>query len=52
VPGSVGTTGRTGTAGTTGVAGQPGALRDNAATRAVDGTLGTNISGENPTRKV
>jgi len=49
VPGSVGATGRTGT---TGAAGQPGALRDNAATRAVDGTLGTNISGENPTRKV
>lgn len=37
---------------TTGVTGQPGALRDNAATRAVDGTLGTNVSGENPTRKV
>jgi len=49
VPGSVGTTGTTGT---TGAAGQPGALRDNAATRAVDGTLGTNISGENPTRKI
>ena len=34
-----------------GVAGQPGALRDNAATRAVDNTLGINVSGENPTRK-
>ncbi len=31
---------------------QPSALRDNAATRAVDSTLGTNVSGENPTRKV
>lgn len=37
---------------TTGTTGQPSALRDNAATRAVDGTLGTNVSGENPTRKV
>jgi len=35
---------------TTGAAGQPSALRDNAATRAVDSTLGTNVSGENPTR--
>ena len=30
--------------------GEPSALRDNAATRAVDKTLGTNVSGENPTR--
>jgi len=37
---------------TTGGTGQPGALRDNAATRAVDSTLGTNVSGEKPTRKV
>lgn len=36
----------------TGSSGQPSALRDNAATRAVDGTLGTNVSGENPSRKV
>lgn len=43
------TTAGTQTAGTTG---QPSALRDNAATRAVDGALGTNVSGENPTRKV
>jgi stress response protein YsnF len=47
VPGSMGTAHST-----TGVTGQPSALRDNAATRAVDGTLGTNVSGENPTRKV
>ncbi len=47
VPGSVSATRRT-----TGAAGQPSALRDNAATRAVDSTLGTNVSGENPTRKV
>jgi uncharacterized protein (TIGR02271 family) len=55
VPGSVSgaqTVGTTGTAGTTGTTGQPSALRDNAATRAVDNTLGTNVSGENPTRKV
>jgi len=56
VPGSVGTTRTTtgtttGTTGT-GVAGQPGGLRDNAATRAVDSTLGTNVSGENPGRRV
>lgn len=36
----------------TGVAGQPGGLRDNAATRAVDGTFDTNISGEMAARKV
>ncbi len=47
VPGSIGTA-----QSTTGVTGQPSALRDNAATRTVDGTLGTNVSGENPTRKV
>ena len=41
----------TGTTGTTGTTGQPSALRDNAATRAVDSTLGTNVSGENPGRK-
>ncbi len=35
---------------TTGTAAQPGTLRDNAATRAVDKTLNTNVSGENPTR--
>ena len=58
VPGSTtaartaGTTQATGTTGTTGTTGQPSALRDNAATRAVDSTLGTNISGENPDRKV
>jgi len=56
VPGSVSTTrtttGTTGITGTTGTSGQPSALRDNAATRAVDSTLGTNVSGENPTRKV
>jgi len=53
VPGSMSATRTTtGTTGTTGTAGQPGALRDNAATRAVDSTLGTNVSGENPTRKV
>ena len=34
-----------------GVTGQPGALRDNAATRAADKTLGTNVSGENLARK-
>ena len=55
VPGSATaarTTGTTGTVGTTtGTAGQPSALRNNAATRAVDGALGTNVSGENPTRK-
>ena len=33
-----------------GGSGEPGPLRDNAATRAVDKTLGTNVSGENPTR--
>ena len=46
MPGSVSTT-RSGA----GVAGKPGALRDSAATRAVDNTLGTNVSGENPARK-
>ena len=46
LPGSVSTT-RSGA----GVAGQAGPLRDNAATRAVDNTLGTNVSGENPARK-
>ena len=58
VPGSAGVTGTTGTqtgtmatGATTGTTGQPGALRDNAATRAVDSTLGTNVSGENPGRK-
>ena len=35
-----------------GVAGGPGTLRDNAATRAVDKTLGTNVSGEAPGSKV
>ena len=52
--GTVGTTEPTyptGTTGTTGTTGQPGGLRDNAATRAVDNTLGTNVSGENPSRK-
>ena len=34
------------------VAGTPNPVRDNAATRAVDRTLGTNVSGENPARKV
>ncbi len=61
VPGSMGTaqttgtthgSGTVGTTGTAGTTGQPGGLRDNAATRAVDNTLGTNVSGENPTRKV
>ena len=55
-PGSTATAARTtqttATTGTTGATGQPSALRDNAATRAVDGTLGTNISGENPDRKI
>ena len=46
LPGSVSAT-RSGA----GVAGQAGPLRDNAATRAVDNTLGTNVSGENPARK-
>ncbi len=32
--------------------GKPGPVRDNAATRAVDNTLGTNVSGDNPDRKV
>lgn len=36
----------------TGPAAQPGTLRDNAATRAIDQTLATNVSGENPTRKI
>ena len=31
---------------------KPGTVRDNAATRAVDDTLGTNVSGENPARRV
>ena len=58
VPGSAtathttGTTQTTGTTGATGTTGQPGTLRDNAATRGVDSTLGTNVSGENPARKV
>ncbi len=59
VPGSVASAGTTGVSGTqttgtqtAGTTGQPSALRDNAATRAVDSTLGTNVSGENPTRKV
>lgn len=54
VPGSVGTTrATTGTTTTgTGVGGQLGGVRDNAATRAVDSTLGTNVSGENPGRRV
>jgi len=52
VPGAMGATQTAGTAGSVGTAGQPGALRDNAATRAVDSTLGTNVSGENPGRKV
>ena len=30
---------------------KPSPVRDNAATRAVDNTLGTNVSGENPSRK-
>ena len=52
VPGSATATRTTGTTmGTTGTTEQPSALRDNAATRAVDGTLGTNVSGENPGRK-
>jgi len=49
---TAGTTQTTGTTGAAGTTGQPGALRDNAATRAVDSTLGTNVSGENPGRKV
>jgi len=51
VPGSVSATQTAGTAGSVGTAEQPGALRNNAATRAVDSTLGTNVSGENPGRK-
>ncbi len=47
IPGSMATA-RT----STGVGGTPGPLRDNAATRAVDDTLGTNVSGEKPVRKV
>ncbi len=51
VPGSVSTTQTaTTTTGTTGT-GQPGGMRDNTATRAVDNTLGTNVSGQNPTGK-
>ncbi len=44
------TTGPRGTTGTTrvGTTGAPEGLRDNAATRAVDDTLGTNVSGERP----
>ena len=53
VPGSAGmtraTTGVTGP--TVGGPGQSSGVRDNAATRAVDSTLGTNVSGENPTRR-
>lgn len=54
VPGSATATRTAGTTTgtTTGTTGQPSALRDNAATRAVDNTLGTNVSGENPGRKV
>jgi len=52
VPGSATAARATGTTQTTGTTEQPSALRDNAATRAVDSTLGTNVSGENPTRKV
>ena len=37
---------------TTGMTGAPGSVRDNAATRGLDNTLGTNVSGENPTRKI
>ncbi len=47
VPGSISTT-RPEVAGT----GQPGAVRDNPATRAIDSTLGTNVSGEKRTRKL
>ena len=51
VPGTVTTgaasvSGVTGT--TTGTTTGGNTLRDNPATRAVDGTLGTNVSGENP----
>jgi len=52
VPGSATAARATGTTQTTGTTGQPSALRDNAATCAVDSTLGTNVSGENPARKV
>ena len=52
VPGSATAARTTGTTGTVGTTGQPSALRDNVATRAVDSALGTNVSGENPTRKV
>ncbi|UDL93666.1 hypothetical protein LGH83_13965 [Lichenihabitans sp. PAMC28606] len=31
---------------------RPNPIRDNSATRAVDNTLGTNVSGEHPTRKL
>ncbi len=48
LPGSV--SAKTSTANNT--TGRPEGLRDNAATRAVDNTLGTNVSGENPTRKI
>ena len=48
VPGSVSTTQ---TATTTTGNGQPGGMLDNSATRAVDNTLGTNVSGQNPARK-
>lgn len=47
VPGSASTT-----RSTNDVTGQPNVLRDNTATRAVDGTLGTNVSGEKPIPKV
>lgn len=47
VKGSAGVT-QTGVGAATG----PGTLRDNAATRAVDNTLGTNVSGEAPRSKI
>lgn len=50
VPGASATSTGTPPGSTTGTAAQPGTLRDNAATRAVDKTLNTNVSGENPTR--
>ncbi len=47
VPGAAGTTGMSGT-----TVPEGSALPGNAATRAVDGKLGTNISGANPGRKI
>ena len=44
--------GRLGTRSSADVTGKPSPVRDNAATRAVDNTLGTNVSGENPSRKI